>query len=104
MRERSARGSIWLALIACLVLQAATGAKTAPDLSGSWVRDATASDDPVEKAGAQNVQTSTPRRRPWGISFPGGVWYPGSGRGPSAWRPRRRLRRTVGHSRRWLTG
>ena len=81
MRGRSARGSIWLALIACVVLQPATGAKPAPDLSGSWVRDPRASDDPVEKAEAQNVQTGAPRRRPWGISFPGGVWYPGSGRG-----------------------
>ena len=83
MRERSARGSIWLALIAGVVLQLSTDGKPAPDLSGSWVRDPSASDDAVEKAEAQNVQTSTPRRRPWGISFPGGVWYPGSGRGPT---------------------
>jgi Ca-activated chloride channel family protein len=83
MRGRSARGSIWLALIACVVLQPASGAKPAPDLSGSWVRDTSASDDPVEKAEAQSVQTGAPRRRPWGISFPGGVWYPGAGRGPT---------------------
>ena len=73
--------SIWLALIAVAVLQPASGAKPAPDLNGSWVRDPRASDDPMEKAEAQNVQTGAPRRRPFGISFPGGVWYPGSGRG-----------------------
>ena len=51
MRERSARGSIWLALIAGVVLQLSTDGKPAPDLSGSWVRDSSASEDAVEKAG-----------------------------------------------------
>jgi hypothetical protein len=80
---RSLRIPLWLALIAAAALQPASGAKPAPDLSGSWVRDPGASDDPVAKV-KENAQARPPRARPpFGIGFPGGVWFPGSGRPPT---------------------
>src|SRR5688572_1702588 len=76
MRRTAVRAAMGCALIAGLALELSTGGREAPDFSGSWVRDQRASEDPVEKAKDQNVQAGAPRRRPFGISFPGGVWYP----------------------------